>query len=314
MPEFEKSERYYYKVNQKNGKKTRISKQEYEKTQKKNTIIRIKSVRKTTTKKKKSVKKNIKKYMKGGSVEDFLSKFEERDENLVEIGRGGAGIIYLDKLQPDSVFKVSKEGTTCREWGKESKIYNRLNTYNIDTPLCKILKMKDHKFKGEICSMELTRAFNPRGTDVYYTIQPLFQFEEFNEKYETRGLFLGINNLLKENIFTAENITNYIKDLGIIMARLHYLVKNDGYDLELYISKIDDENTKIYIADFDLSEFYEGYPDKKIIERLSWSLEAVQYFPIEGELYSIFSSNYIDEAIKYDMGSVATEVLQEYSK
>ena len=45
-----------------------------------------------------------------------------------------------------------------------------------------------------------------------------------------------------------------MKQLSIVMAKLHYFVKNDGFDLEIFVSK-QNSNTELYIADFDLSNF-----------------------------------------------------------
>ena len=252
------------------------------------------------------------KTMRGGSITKFLASERDNSTNIVEIGKGGAGVVYLDKSQPDSVFKISDRSVTCRVWGKEASIYKQMEKFKVDTPLCKILKMKEYENHGDICYMELTRAFNPRGDDENYTIQPQFQDEKYEYIYKGRGHFLGISNLKNENIFTDDNINDYIRDLGILMARLHYKVKNDGYDLELFISK-EDSRTIIYIADFDLSEFYEVI-SPRVIERLEWSLSAFPYFPIDGDLYDIFSTNYIDEATKYGMKEAAEKVLKLYTE
>ena len=252
------------------------------------------------------------KTMRGGSISKFLESETNNSTNIVEIGKGGAGVAYLDKSQPDSVFKISDKSVTCRVWGKEASIYKQMEKFKVDTPLCKILKMKEYENHGDICYMELTRAFNPRGDDENYTIQPQFQDERYEYIYKGRGHFLGISNLKDENIFTDDNINDYIRDLAILMARLHYKVKNDGYDLELFISK-EDSRTIIYIADFDLSEFYEVI-SPRVIERLEWSLSAFPYFPIDGDLYDIFSTNYIDEATKYGMKETAEKVLKLYTE
>ena len=250
--------------------------------------------------------------MRGGSISKFLESETNNSTNIVEIGKGGAGVAYLDKSQPESVFKISDRSVTCRVWGKEASIYKKMEKFEVDTPLCKILKMKEYENHGDICYMELTRAFNPRGDDENYTIQPQFQDERYEYIYKGRGHFLGISNLKDENIFTDDNINDYIRDLAILMARLHYKVKNDGYDLELFISK-EDSRTIIYIADFDLSEFYEVI-SPRVIERLEWSLSAFPYFPIDGDLYDIFSTNYIDEATKYGMKETAEKVLKLYTE
>jgi hypothetical protein len=281
---------------------------------KKNITKKNRKNRKNKIKNLKITKRNNKKRnqrMRGGSISDFIKNKNNGSEEIIELGRGGAGIVYLDKSQPNLVFKVSKSNDTCRIWGKEAKIYNTLNSFNIDTNLCKILKMTDFIQDDEYCCLELHRAFNPLGNDVYYTIHPHFQYKELDYATKGRGRFLGIQNLKNLGIFNDDNIIDYIIDLSILLARLHYKVKNDGYDLELFLSK---ENDKIiiYIADFDLSEFY-TIINNTIIERLAWSLEAVPYFPIEGELYEIFSKNYINEAEKYDMKHIAEEVLKIYS-
>lgn len=255
--------------------------------------------------------KRTKKIMFGGTIEDFLKKLNvDGNKDIVEIGRGGAGVVYLDKGYKDSVFKVSKKSDTCRLWGKESKIYDVLNTKNIDTELCKLIKMKEYKGGGENCCMELTRAFNPRGNALTYTIQPQFQYKSLDYNCKGRGLFLGIDELISDGIFTAENIEEYIAQLGQLLARLHYDAKNDGYDLELFISK-EGGKTIIYIGDFDLSEFWKDANDETI-ERLTWSLEAFPYFPIEGKLYNIFSKNYLEQAEAYEHRFVAEKVLKRY--
>jgi hypothetical protein len=293
MSKVEKNGNYYYIINM---KKTRISKKIYDEYKKNENIYDIKK-------------------MKGGNINDFFKMFnsDKNKDNIIEIGRGAAGIVYLDKTQQNSVFKISKRSNTCRLWNNEKKIYDILQTFDIDTSLCKILKMKDYLFTDDICSIELTRAFNPKNIDTY-TIHPQFQCDILNYVNNERGHFLGIKNLIKDGIFTSESIEKYIKNLGIIMARLHYKAKNDGYDLELFVSKIKNNDPIIYIADFDLSEFYEDKPNQQQIERLAWSLEAYPYFPIKGSLYEIFSNNYMEEAEKYDMKNIATEVLRLYTE
>jgi hypothetical protein len=249
--------------------------------------------------------------MKGGSIDEFFRKMETED-GIVKIGKGGFGVVYLDKTQPSSVFKVSKESGTCKDWSKEAKIYERLNADNIDTDLCKMLKMKDYKTGKGVCCMELTRAINPRGSEVPYTILPHFRYDSntLDAIKEGRGLFLGVQELIAENIFNPGNINRYMHELGVLMARLHYRIKNDGYDLELFISKEEDKII-IYVGDFDQSEFYEE-ADKERIVRLGWSFAAVEYFPGKGHLYSIFSESYLLESEKYGAREIAEKVLAEY--
>ena len=211
--------------------------------------------------------------------------------------------------QPDSVFKISMDGR-CKDWMNEIEIYNILNRNNIDTELCKIIKMKDYVNDGKICCIEFTRVINPKGMELTYTIQPLFQEENYDFKHETRGLFLGVNQLISENIFTKDNIQEYIKQLAILMARLHYRLKNDTSDIELFVAKEIDKII-IYVGDFDRAKFFEDYSDHTI-KKLAESLSVVNYFPCIGELYNIFSTNYISEATKYGMSEISSNVLKKY--
>jgi hypothetical protein len=255
------------------------------------------------------INKSKKKLLKGGNINSFLEKIDT--DKIIEIGRGGYGIVYLDITQANSVFKISNDGK-CKDWNNEIEIYEILNKNNIDTDLCKIIKMKDYVNDGKICCIEFTRVINPRGNELNYTIQPIFQDENFNYKHESRGLFLGVNHLISENIFTIDTIKEYIKQLAILMARLHYKLKNNTSDIELIISREHDKII-IYVGDFDRAQFFIDY-NEDIIDKLAESFYAVNYFPSEGDLYDIFSTNYIIEATNYGMQEIAKKVLKEYLK
>lgn len=256
-----------------------------------------------------NINKSKKKKLKGGNINSFLEKIHT--DKIIEIGRGGYGIVYLDITQDNSVFKISNDGK-CKDWINEIEIYKILNQNNIDTDLCKIIKMKEYVNDGKTCCIEFTRVINPRGIELNYVIQPLFAEENHNLKHVTRGLFLGVNELISENIFTIDNIQEYIKQLAILMARLHYKLKNDTSDIELFISR---ENDKIiiYVGDFDRAQFFIDH-NEDIINKLAESFYTVNYFPCEGELYDIFSTNYIIEAANYGMQEIAKKVLKQYVK
>jgi hypothetical protein len=246
----------------------------------------------------------------GGNIDYFIKNIDKYQE----IGKGAQGIVYSNISDYDSVFKVSNNTNTCRIWNGESKIYEILNKINIDTELCKLIKMNEYiHIENKMCIMKLLRVINPINQDLKYTIHPQFQHEKLDYTVKGRGRFLGINDLISKEIFTLDNIQNYIKDLGILMSRLHYLLKNDGYDIEIFIGKDIETNIVLYVGDFDLSEFYETINDE-IIERLEWSLSAVPYFPIQGEYYEIFSQNYLEEASKYNMRETAKKVLKLYTE
>jgi hypothetical protein len=246
--------------------------------------------------------------MIGGNID----LFEANQDSAIEIGRGGYGIVYLDSNQSNNVFKVSSMEYTCRQWSIESTIYQRLNNFNIDTEFVKVLKMMDYKNDGYKCIMELTRVINPLDSNLSYTIQPLFGFDSFEKKYLGRGLFLGLTELYN-HIFEPNTIQEYIRQLGIVMARLHYYVKNDCYDIELFVSKINNK-IEIFVGDFDLSIFITDY-DNTTINRIIWSLNAVEYFPHPNNiLFENFYASYIDEATKYNKQTIAEYVMSEYKK
>lgn len=256
--------------------------------------------RKKSQKKRRTPKKKLnsktKKMLNGGSIH----KFESNASNVYEIGRGGYGIVFIDKTQNDSVFKVSNKANTCREWSKESDIYERINKFDVDSDLVKVVKMKDYVNTGSKCTMELSRAFNPFEENATFTIHPIFGEEDLERMYPGRGLFMGLNQLYDKKIFTSANIYEYIRQLGGVMAKLHYFVKNDCYDIELFISK-NSETVQILIGDFDLSEFISEYTDLIIEDRLLWSLIAVPYFPKPTHtMFQDFKMSYISEAAKYD--------------
>ena len=316
------------KVKAKNTKKQIIGGKKNTKTTKK--LSKNPPKLKQPSKKTKKLKKNSKKNMIGGDVQAFLNNLREDSDNIEKIGSGAFGIVYLDKTQPDSVFKLSKKKLTCQDWGREAEIYEEIAKFELDTRLCKMVKMEEFLINEDMCAMQLTRAHNPLGEDKYYTIQPLFGNETRYVKHEERGEFLGIKELIEKNIFTPENLPEYIADLGILMARLHYKAKNTGYDLELFISKIGNQIT-IYLGDLDLTRFWETnekYTNENnslkrrnlVIKDLVKSLEVAPYFPDYyalkdteyAELYTIFENNYIQEAEKYDMDAMAKDVLIEY--
>jgi len=296
------------KKNKKNKNTKNKSTRRMNKKTKNSNVIKKIDYRKTF----KSISKNMKKSKTAGLVDDFLLAHinPELKKNIHQIGKGASGIVYMYDKYNDSVFKISHSSETCRDWKREAEIYGILNQYDIDEPLCKILKMKDYMVNDSLCGMELTRCYNPLGNEDHYTIHPLFQHNDYDKKIDGRGHYLGMNQLIAKNILSRELIPEYVKQLSIVMSKLHYFVKNDGFDLEIFVSK-QNSNTELYIADFDLSNFYTEITPE-IIDRIAWSLKSVEYFPIEGQLYDIFSENYLNEAEKYDMRHIAQEILTDY--
>ena len=246
----------------------------------------------------------------GGNIEDFKNNMLSNNTSIVEIGRGGGGIVYVDNTQPEFVFKISKKGNVCRTWNNEKKIYDELSIHEIDTVNCEFIKMFSFENNGESCFLELSRVFNPLNREANYTIHPQFGKSSFNASYKGRGLFLGIKELFEYNIFTPDNLNEYIKDLAIAISNLHYVGKNDGFDIEVFVGSEKNKN-KLFIGDFDLTEMIQEYNDYTI-DRLVWSLYAVPYFPRKDELLDVFSDNYILQAKKNNKDDIAKQVITKY--
>jgi hypothetical protein len=251
--------------------------------------------------------------MTGGNILEFNNKLDADDKSsILEIGKGGGGVVYVDFTQPNVVFKVSNKNNTCREWNKEKRLYDKINTYSLDTEKCKLVKMISFENIENKCVLELSRVINPLDSHANYTIHPQFGKSNFSYVFHGRGLFLGNQELLDKNIIPG-NLELYIQDLAICMARLHYLAQNDGYDIEIFIGKHDDTTeNKLFIADFDLSEMIEVYNDYSI-DRILWSLCAIPYFPIPPtKEFQVFQENYINEAQKHNKEQIAKTIMSKY--
>ena len=251
---------------------------------------------------------------KAGSVDAFKQKYDSDKSGLVKIGSGGAGTVYLDPQQPSVVFKVGIREDTCREWGKEQTIYQQLSKTPIDTPLVKLLKMNDFKTYGGKCVLELSRVVNPIDPNADYTIQVLMGYDEMDYKEPARGRLMGALTLANMNVIPKAQLLEYSKQLGQAVGRLHYIAKNDGYDMEVFAGT-EGGRTVLYIGDFDLSDMITTYGPAQI-KRMAWALAAVQYFPTTEQqvLYIPFKAAYLEAATSSGQQAAAEAVLAEYEE
>jgi hypothetical protein len=134
-----------------------------------------------------------------------------------------------------------------------------------------------------------------------------------NNSYTGRGLFLGIEELLQNSIFTTEELPLYIHDLATVLANLHFQAMNDGFDLEVFVGRNAMGVSVLYIGDFDLTEIIVEFNDY-VIDRLVWCLYAVPYFPRpnNSDLFKIFKDAYIEQASLHNRGDVATIIMNRY--
>lgn len=269
----------------------------------------------TSKKSRNSKKSTIKRKMKY-NISDFYGDLINDNQNMIEIGRGGQGIVYYSNKNKDSVYKVSSSMDNCRKWDIEVTKYNIINSFNINTNYIKLLRMKHYLLRedSETCILELNRVVNPLELEADYTIQPLFGLENQEQMYVGRGLFLGVNNLLQYDLLTQKEIIKLVSELGIVMARLHYQIKIDCFDVELFLG-IEKNKKVIYIGDFDLSNFIlYGYNEEER-NKLLESLTLVEYFPTYDEtpeLFELFSNNYILEATKYNGKKIAIDIINNF--
>lgn len=229
-----------------------------------------------------------------------------------EIGRGGYGTVYELEDDKSKVVKVSNKnsGQNCRKWSDE---YAKINSI-LSNKLPKLhhveILQPDRFFEEDgLCYMILPRVFrhdckskteNSKGSYSKSclnkpTIHPLLGQEKGIMIFKGRGEFIGLEEVLK--ILGPRYDLQYIcYELGIMIASIHFIGKNDAYDIEVFLGKkYKHKKLCFYVADFDLSEPLPDVIDDDVIDRLKWSIEAVPYFPnefVNGVYYDQFMKGY----------------------
>jgi hypothetical protein len=266
-------------------------------------------------------------YASSASASSYTTKEEDKSLTDIlgsEIGRGGYGVVFESKNDKDMCVKVSDKTNSCRKWSDEfekvtsviskletNEFYKKLNYVKIIKPTKYIIR-NDGK-----CYMIMPRIFRPEAKNVKLpTINPQFGVKSYNKIYEGRGQFLGVEQISKNFInksYRKEYMLKYSYELGILMALIHFVAKNDAYDIELYFGKESrKKNNRVYISDWDLSEKYDQLDDR-VISRIAWSLDAVPYFPTleTKNLMEVFLEGYLEVCEKY---SVSKEVIDKIFK
>lgn len=231
-----------------------------------------------------------------------------------EIGRGGYGIVY--SCQDANVcIKKSFKKSNCRLWSNEfQKMKDLESNLGKKTSIGRIHLIVPTKFyeTDDECIMEMPRIYNPIG---FKTLHPLLGDSDCNYVNKNRGVFKGMNQLKTELGLTDTFLEQVSYDLGVMMGNIHFIGKNDAYDIEVYLGcknvcKNKDNELGLYIADFDLSEQIQEY-DNETIYRMIWSLDAVPYFPTKGKILDLFKSGYILAAGK-KYKDVAEFIISKY--
>lgn len=216
-----------------------------------------------------------------------------------EIGRGGFGTVYIKKGDTSKCVKVSNKTnsakhSSCRQWSNEFKKITDITTTLNRNPIYKKLKhvriLTPTEFveTDELCYMVMPRIFRPEGRNhIAPTLQALLGSKDVRMINKGRGEFLGLKQI-QDLIQDPKALQRTAKELGILMALIHHIAKNDAFDIEVYLGK--EANSKklmFYIADFDLSNKVTTYDDQTV-HNIYWSLDAVSYFPTDNSDSNLF--------------------------
>ncbi len=144
----------------------------------------------------------------------------------------------------------------------------------------------------------MPRIYRPEGRDVNKpTIQAQLGCLSCNLIHKGRGEFIGLEEI--KQFVSPKDMKIAVLELGILMGLIHFHGNNDAYDVELFLGKEEkSKKCRFYLADFDLSENVKSY-DESTVNRLTWSLDAVPYFPrdsVDHELFEIFREGYLSVA------------------
>jgi hypothetical protein len=143
------------------------------------------------------------------------------------------------------------------------------------------------------CYMILPRIFRPEGkTDQMPTLQAYLDEPSANYIYPGRGEFIGLEQV--RQYVSDQDLKRGVFELGLLLGLIHFVGRNDAYDLEVYLGKeYTTKKARFYISDFDQSEKIDNFNDDEI-ERMQWSIIALPYFPTNHslELYQLFRQGY----------------------
>lgn len=240
-----------------------------------------------------------------------------------EIGRGGFGTVYVKSDDPGLCIKVSHKNkginasSACRQWSDEFKkittmmknirASKNVNLVSLDKfQHVKIIEPVSFIGTDDACYMVLPRIYRPEGRDVFKpTLQAQFGAATCNAIFKGRGEFIGLKELkqylpgLPEATEKKALLHSIAHELGLMMGMIHFVGKNDGNDIELFMGKeAKSKKVRFYIADFDLSNNIDAY-DTETIERMRWSMDAVPYFPradVDEKMFTVFKAAYASVA------------------
>lgn len=267
-----------------------------------------------------------------GNIDEFLRCLKSSPapcDDIVEIGRGGYGIVYYMKNNPYTAYKTSPDENVCSTWKKEFLIHQEIQR---ELSRCDLSHLSFISFVFAVnyddgmrngsrlypCAFSMNRVIPypiplPVGIEHLQgevAIHPIFG--ENRTRYTAgRGYYVGYNILLE--IFGKEKIKKMVSDLTTAIALIHYCAKFDAYDYECYLG----ENEVLHICDLNLFEPIKFENSSKHVtlesrNKMVSSLNSVSYLPIyeDHELYNLFRDTYLTVARSFDNEENAIEVIE----
>jgi len=244
-----------------------------------------------------------------------------------EIGRGGFGIVYAHHEDKSLCVKVSnkeKNTMSCRQWSNEykkiesvMKMIGNMKEYK-GLKMVRVLAAKEFKETSSSCYMVMPRIYRPTGgggSDAGVTIQAQCGWPSGRMVHKGRGEYIGVHEILE--VVSKEDFELACYELGIVMGLIHFHGRNDAYDVELFLGReFGGRKARFYIADFDLSERVGDLEDPTVLDRLTWSFDAVPYFPrasCDKAMFQRFKEGYLKMALNAGVGAhVVEQIFEEY--
>ena len=210
-------------------------------------------------------------------------------------------------LQQRAPPKKSRKKTNCRQWSNEFAKITNVAKHVKSLEFVKLVVPTKFEESDDECFMEMPRICNPLGK--HQTLHPLLGEFDYSYTDKRRGIFMGMKQLQKHFNFSDRYLKQIARELGIMMSNIHFKARNDAYDVEIYLGC----DYKFFLADFDLTEEICTF-DPETIQRMVWSLDAVQYFPTTDccpDLYKIFKDGYFQH-LTSEQKNIATLVFDLY--
>jgi len=211
---------------------------------------------KKITQKRKNNKKNSKKMLKKGG-------------EIIKIAQGTHGSIYYNTEIPNIVFKefnnettfnqslceriISNNSSLCHKINYEFLIQKTIGekfleqSLNIYVP--QVYNFHNDKEKNK-CMYEMDRIYPLYENEKELTIIDMTNYS-YNSTITGLGIFRGYGTIEKELNDCGFDNLSLSYEIGKMFSLLHFVLLLDGYDCELILGKDKNNNTKLFLIDYD---------------------------------------------------------------